>query len=41
MSQCDDADHADYEWREGGINVSLTGGRSPGASCGHDLRSMV
>jgi hypothetical protein len=22
MSQCDDADHADYEWREDGINAA-------------------
>jgi hypothetical protein len=30
MSQYDDADHADYEWREDGINVSLTWWTSPG-----------
>jgi hypothetical protein len=36
MSQCDDADHADYEWREDGINVSLTWWTLAGASRGHD-----
>ena len=40
MSQCDDADHADYEWREDGVNVSLTWWTLAGASRGHDGSGM-
>jgi hypothetical protein len=31
-----DADPADYEWREDGINVSLTWWTLARRSCGHD-----
>src|SRR6516162_10662196 len=40
MSQCNDADHADYEWREDGVNVSLTWWTLAGASRGHDGSGM-